>query len=45
VGWRVVIEGGEARVGIRAESVDDVLSRDLGLALGVQHSQSGESGQ
>ena len=41
----VVVERGEARVGIRAESVDDVLSRDLGLALGVQHSQSGESGQ
>lgn len=30
----VVVEGGEARVSLKAESVDDVLSRDVGLAIG-----------
>lgn len=30
----VVIEGGEARVAIAAETPDDVMARDLGLALG-----------
>ena len=39
----IVVEDGEARVGIRGESVDDVLSRDLGLALGVGHSAAKES--
>ena len=39
----IVVEDGEARVGIRGESVDDVLSRDLGLALGVSHSAAKES--
>ena len=38
----IVVEDGEARVGIRGESVDDVLSRDLGLALGVSHSAAKE---
>jgi diaminopimelate decarboxylase len=33
----VVVEGGEARVALRAETVEDVLSRDVGLALGSRH--------
>ena len=30
----VVVEGGEARVSLKAESVEDVLARDAGLAFG-----------
>jgi len=30
----VVVEGGEARISLKAETVDDVLSRDVGLAIG-----------
>ena len=33
----VVVESGEARVALKAESVEDVLSRDVGLALGSRH--------
>jgi len=29
----VVVEGGEARVSLKAETVHDVLSRDVGLAI------------
>ena len=32
----VVLEGGEARVSLKAETVEDVMSRDVGLALGSQ---------
>jgi diaminopimelate decarboxylase len=32
----VVLEGGEARVSLSAETVEDVMSRDIGLALGSQ---------
>ncbi len=47
----VVIEGGEARVAIQSETPDDVMARDLGLALGslaadqnrtMTHSNGGE---
>jgi len=30
----VVVESGEARVSLKAESVEDVLARDAGLAFG-----------
>ena len=32
----VALEGGEARVSLKAETVEDVMSRDVGLALGSQ---------
>jgi len=35
----VVVEGGEARLSLKAESVDDVLSRDAGLAFGSTSSE------
>ena len=31
----VVVQGGEARVGLAAETVEDVMSKDVGLALGT----------
>ena len=39
----VVLQGGEARVAIAAESPDDVMARDLGLALGGWSGQSGDA--